>query len=156
MALVLPVPAPEPRCCLKRSKRQGRNVCAGEPHAVSSGFSTCIILRLALSGAEGGVFSTETIKLSFLARERADPLLILLVLLTTVGLAVSCAFVLGEETCGLLGCSAFTGGMSMGAAAREVLCLCCVFSSLFNPYVDLGLFVKRLIPAHAVAAGSVL
>lgn len=102
MAPVLPVPAPEPRCCLKRSKRQGRNVCVGEPHAVSSGFSTCIILRLALSGAEGGVFSTETIKLSFLARERADLLLTLLVLLTTVGLAVSCAFVFGEETCGLL------------------------------------------------------
>lgn len=80
MTLVLPVPALEPRC-LKQSKRQGRNVCVGEPHAVSSGFSTCIILRLALSGAEGGVFSTETIKLSFLARERADLLSILLVLL---------------------------------------------------------------------------
>lgn len=108
MAPVLPVPAPEPRCCLKRSKRQGRNVCVGEPHAVSSGFSTCIILRLALSGAEGGVFSTETIKLSFLARERADLLLTLLVLLTTVGLAV--CFRLWRGNVWTSGCSAFTGG----------------------------------------------
>lgn len=101
MTLVLPVPALEP-CCLKRSKRQEGNVCVGEPHAVSSGFSTCLILHLALSRAEGGAFSTKTIKLSFLARERADLLLILLVLLTAVVLTVSCAFIFGEETCGLL------------------------------------------------------
>lgn len=101
MTLVLPVPALEPRC-LKQSKRQGRNACVGEPHAVSSGFSTCLILHLALSGAEGGAFSPKTIKLSFLACERADLLLIVLVLLTAVVLAVSCAFVFGEETCGLL------------------------------------------------------
>lgn len=111
-------------------------------------------MRLALSGAEGGVFSTETIKLSFLARERADPLLILLI---DYGWArCELCFRLWRGNVWTSGCSAFTGGMSMGAAMREVLCLCCVFSSLFNPYVDLGLFVKRLIPAHAVAARSVL
>lgn len=126
MTLVLPVPALEPRC-LKRSKRQGRNVCVGEPHAVSSGFSTCLILRLALSGAEGGAFSTKTIKLSFLAHERADLLLILLVLLTAVVLAVSCAFVFGEETCGLLVAGLLRGNEHWGSRERGLMPWLCLF-----------------------------
>lgn len=59
------------------------------PNTVSSIFSTCPTLLLALNEVEGGVFCTEIIKIFLLACMQSDLLSILLMLLTAAGFAVS-------------------------------------------------------------------
>lgn len=59
------------------------------PNTVSSIFSICLTLLLALSGVEGGVFSTGIMKISSLACVRSDLLWILLMLFTAAAFAVS-------------------------------------------------------------------
>jgi hypothetical protein len=66
------------------------------PSTVSCIFSTCLTLLLVLNRVKGGVFSTEITKIFLLACVHSDLLLILLVLFTAAGFAVSKVFYLWQ------------------------------------------------------------
>lgn len=128
------------------------------PNTVSSIFSICLTLLLALSWVEGGVFSTGIMKISLLACVHSDLLWILLMLFTAAAFAVSkllLSFVRITLTCDRppLPCSRsghFCEGLDsfIFVVAFSLLILC----------VDLGLFAKGgniwLIPFHTVKSAA--